>query len=307
MLAIPFPLEQIPSENAATELRRIHRETPRVMPVLLGDADVFAAEWAETVDAFEDPAAILAEAEFVDADAWFAARIPHLARSEARMENALVRFNKGWRFLILPFDLALLPARLVRWAMTRERPEFFSRSPFDIGPLGANDDPPRTVDILRSQLSELEASGDGGDEELREMREVIEAIEADGADLRFFPDPVDYITPRHGPTLAAALIEADAPWKTAAWLQHGTYALAAPKPVLVAHCRWLWETHGARIITASTDHIGFEVERPVGTQAEAEEILNRFFALCADEVNAEHRGTDGSSLIGASRWWVWWD
>ena len=47
--------------------------------------------------------------------------------------------------------------------------------------------------------------------------------------------------------------------------------------------------------------------QPPRTTEEAREILARFFTLCADEVNAEHRGTDGTSLIGVTRWWVWWD
>ncbi|MEQ9039110.1 MAG: DUF4253 domain-containing protein [Silicimonas sp.] len=309
MLALPFTLEQLPVLSAADAVREIAGERPGTFPVLLGDADVFSVEWAECVDEFEDPSAILAEAETIDVDTWFAARAPTLAEAEARMERSLKWFNGGWRVLILPFDAVLLPGRLVKWAVTRDRPRFLSRSPFDIGPL-AEDAPDRalsTVDALKAQLSDLESSGDGTEEELREIREVIAAIEAEGTGHRIFPDPIDYVTPRHSETLAAGLIATDQPWKTAAWLQHGTYAISAPKPVLVAHCRWLWDTYGARIITASTDHLGFEVARPPETPEEAREILSRFFTLCADEVNAEHRGTDGSSLVGATRWWVWWD
>ena len=57
---------------------------------------------------------------------------------------------------------------------------------------------------------------------------------------------------------------------------------------------------------ANFQMLGFEVARPPETEEEAREILSRFFVLCADEVNAENRGTDGSSLVGVSRWWVWW-
>ena len=309
MLAIPFPLERVPVDTAADAVHRIRDERPGVAPVLLGDADVFSAEWAESVDTFDDPEAILAEAETIDVDKWFAARVPRLAEAEAEMERSLKWFNRGWRFLILPFDAVLLPARLIRWALTRKRPEFVSRSPFDIGPLDEDAAPETvsTVDALREQLAELEASGEGTNEELQEIREVIEAIEIEGTGHRIFPDPVDYVTPRHSETVAAGLIDTDEPWKCAAWLQHGTYAMSAPKPVLVAHSRWLWEEYGARIITASTDHIGFEVERPLETAEEAREILGRFFALCASEVNAENAATDGASLVGATRWWVWWD
>ena len=309
MLAIPFSLEQVPVDTAADEVRRIRSERPGIAPVLLGDADVFSAEWAETVDTFEDPQAILAEAETIDIEAWFDARTPRLAEAEAQMERSLKWFNRGWRILILPFDAVLLPARLVKWAATRKRPAFLSPSPFDIGPLDEDASPEAvsTVDMLNSQLAELEATGEGTDEELREIREVIGAIETEGTDHRIFPDPIDYVTPRHSGTVAAGLIGTGEPWQCAAWLQHGTYALSAPKPVLVAHCRWLWEQYSARIITASTDHIGFEVERPLATTEEARDVLGRFFALCATEVNAENVGTDGSSLVGATRWWVWWD
>lgn len=306
MLAIPFPLEAVPVDTARAAMQRLTDERPGTVPVLLGDGDVFSVEWAEAVDEFVDPAIILDEAATIDVDAWFAARTPRLAEAEARMERSLKWFNRGWRVLILPFDTVLLPARLIKWAATRRRPSFVTRSPFDIGPL-AEDDAPSTVETLRSQLAELEASGAGDDEELGEFRELIRAIETEGTAHRLFPDPIDYVTPRHAGTVAAGLIEADAPWKTAAWLQHGTYAISAPKPVLVAQCRWLWENFGARIITASTDHLGFEVSQPPRTAEEAREIAARFFALSADEVNAEHRGTDGTSLIGATRWWVWWD
>lgn len=306
MLALPFALEQLPVEDAVESARQLADTHPNTTPVLLGDADVFSVEWAESVDSFEDPAGILAEAETVDVESWFAARAPQLAAADDEMERSLKWFNQGWRVLILPFDAVLLPARLAKWAVTRKKPEFSSRSPFDIGPL-AEDSTPSTVDMLKQQLAELEASGDGTDEELREIRDVIDAIEAEGTDHRIFPDPVDYVTPRQGETVAAGLIDTDQPWQSAAWLQHGTYALSAPKPVLVAHCRWLWENYGARIITASTDHLGFEVAKPIETQDEARDVLSRFFALCADEVNAEHRGTDGTSLVGATRWWVWWD
>lgn len=306
MLAIPFSLQALPAASARDAMQRLAEDRPGTIPVLVGDGDVFSVEWAESVDEFEDPRAILDEAEDVDIDAWFEARAPRLAEAEAKMERSLKWFNRSWRFLILPFDAVLLPARMISWAATRKRPSFVTRSPFDIGPL-AEDAGSQPVDALRVQLAELEASGEGTDEELREMRDVIQAIEAEGTGHRLFPDPVDYVSPRHGETVSAGLIETDAPWKAAAWLQHGTYAISAPKPVLVAHCRWLWENYGARIITASTDHLGFEVTQPPATEAEAREILARFFVLCADEVNAEHRGTDGTSLIGATRWWVWWD
>ena len=306
MLAIPFDLQTVPVHSARDAMLRLGEDRPGTVPVLVGDGDVFSVEWAEGVDSFEAPEEILAEAETIDIDAWFAARTPRLAEAEARMERSLNWFNRGWRVLVLPFDALLVPARLASWAVTRRRPAFRTRSPFDIGPL-AEDMAESTIDTLRAQLAELEASGEGTEEELREIREVILAIEAEGTGHRIFPDPIDYITPRHGTQVSAGLIETDAPWKAAAWLQHGTYAISAPKPVLVAHCRWLWENYGARITTASTEHLGFEVTQPPATEAEAREILARFFALCADEVNAEHRGTDGTSLIGASRWWVWWD
>ena len=308
MLALPFALEQVPALDAVEAVNRISADKPGTFPVLLGDADIFSAEWAEFVDTFEDPAEILDEAETIDVDAWFSVRTPTLAESEARAESSLKRFDLLWRVLVLPFDALLHPARLVGWGLTGRRPFFLTRSPFDIGPLAEPDGIRRsTVETLKSQLADLEASGEGTEEDLQEIREVISAIETEGTDHRIFPDPIDYVTPRHGDRLAAGLIEAGQPWKSAAWLQHGTYALSAPKPVLVAHCRWLWEKYGARIITASTDHIGFEVAHPIATQAEAREVLARFIALCADEVNAEHRGTDGSSLVGATRWWVWWD
>jgi hypothetical protein len=308
MISLPFSLEQLPVSSADESLYSIMQDRPELVPVLLGDADVFSVEWAECVDEFEDPDAILAEAGTIDVDEWFDARRPELAHAEAEMEGSLKRFNAIWRVLILPYDALVLPVRLLRWAVTGTRPALLSSTPFDIGPLG--DDAPQpasTVETLKAQLAELEFSGEGSDEELREIRDVIGAIETEGTGHRIYPDPIDYLTPRHGDTLAAGLIATDAPWKSAAWLQHGTYAISVPKPVLVAHCRWLWEKYGARIITASTDHLGFEVARPPETEEEAREILSRFFVLCADEVNAENRGTDGSSLVGVSRWWVWWD
>lgn len=306
MLALPFALRNVPAASASDAIHDLVREDPQHMPVLLGDADIFSTEWAESVDTFEDPEKILAEAETIDADAWFGAHTKAIrsASDQPQKDGAFV--SGAWRVAALPFDALLVPARLIRWGTTGTRPAFLSASPFrppEADPVEAIS----TVDALRAQLAVLEASGEGTEDDLTEIREVIEAIEAEGTSPQIFPDPVDYVTPRHSETLAAGLIETDAPWKAAAWLQHGTYALLAPKPVMVAHCRWLWEEYGARIITASTDHIGFDVAHPVETEDEAREVLARFFALCADEVNAEHRGTDGSSLVGATRWWVWWD
>lgn len=305
MLAIPFPLERVPAETAVETCNRLISEHPGTTPVLLGDADVFSVEWAESVDDFEDPEIILAEAENIDADAWFAARRPKSRAANSFKDNSDT-LDLGWRIAALPLDLLLAPARLAQWAIRRKRPQFLSPTPSNKRQAD-NPGPASTIERLRAQLSELEATSEGSEDELREIRDVIAAIEAEGCGLSIFPDPIDYVTPRHADTLAAGLIAADAPWKAAAWLQHGTYSLLAPKPVLVAHCRWLWETHGARLITASTDHLGFEVARPPQSEAEAREVLSRFFTLCADEVNAENRGTDGSSLIGTPRWWVWWD
>ncbi|NND20692.1 MAG: DUF4253 domain-containing protein [Silicimonas sp.] len=306
MLALPFALRNVPVASATDAIRDLVREDPGHMPVLLGDADVFSAEWAESVDLFEDPEAILAEAATIDADQWFAARTPRIGPLTEPSDARQKLMNVAWRVGALPFDALLVPARLIRWSLERQRPAFLSKSPFSL----ADAEPVESIspiDSLRAQLAELALSGDGTDEELDEIRDVIEAIEADGTGPQMFPDPIDYVIPRHSQTVAAGLIETDAPWKSAAWLQHGTYALLAPKPVMVAHCRWLWEEFGARIITASTDHIGFDVAHPIETEDEAREVLARFFALCADEINAEHRGTDGTSLIGATRWWVWWD
>ena len=159
--------------------------------------------------------------------------------------------------------------------------------------------------MLKSELAILEEAGEGTPEELDEIREIINEIEANEA--CFFPDPVAYVTPRHGTKMAAGMVKADAPWEVAAWLQHGTYALCAPKPVFVAHCKWLWDAYGARIITASTDHVGFQMDRPIDTLDKAAEVLRRFRALGATEVNADRQDTSGSSLHRADRLWVWWN
>ena len=107
--------------------------------------------------------------------------------------------------------------------------------------------------------------------------------------------------------MAAGLVATSEPWESAAWLQHGAYAICAPKAVFVAHCRWLWIENGARLITASTDHIGFQMERPISTLIEAAEVMRRFQLLGAIEINGDLVGSDGKSLVGAKRLWVWWD
>lgn len=282
MLDIPFDLETVPADHADRELERLTKERKTSVPVLLGDADIFSAEWAEVVDEFEPPEALLQEASALDADAWFADHLPAPATDKSQGMLG---------------QIASLPVQLVQWPVTGQKPEFLSKEPTTPEDAG--------IAMLRSQLVELEASGEATEAELAEIREIIDDIAAEGTG--FFPDPVDYVIPRHGDSVAAGMVDAKEPWEAAAWLQHGTYALCAPRPVLVAHCKWLWEQHGGRIITASTDHIGFQMERPIETLEDAGEILTRFTTLGASEVNADYRGSNGASLVGAARLWVWWD
>lgn len=302
MMDIPFTLKTVPARDAVSALERLSREQPDTVPVLLGDADIFSAEWAETVDLFEAPEALLDEARAIDIDAWFDGQATQSAAAEARARQQMRSFNRMARVVALPFDLLVLPLRLLDWARTGHRPTLFTRPAVD-QPHPAISDP--MVDMLTAQLADLEAAGEGTEEELADIRQIIADIAANGTTV--FPDPVDYITPRRGENLAAGMMRAHEPWEVAAWLQHGTYAACTPKPVLVALCKWLWEQHGGRIITASTDHIGFQMDRPIATQDEAETVLGRFSALGASEVNADHRGSGGSSLVGAPRLWVWWD
>ena len=301
MLQIPFPLETVPADRAETALTELIARKGDVTPVLLGDADVFSMEWAEQVDEFEDPEDILADARALDIDAWFANRLPSPAPGEAGLDATRKVLNGVHRVASVPVDVVLMPVRALSWPINGKRPNFRSRALFQ----GDEDKGDYLVDMLRNQLAELEAAGEGTPEELAEIRDVIDEIEADGPG-GMFPDPVAYVTPRRGGQLAAGLLSASEPWEGAAWLQHGAYAICAPKAVFVAHCRWLWEQHRARIITASTDHIGFQMERPLGRESAAE-VLARFAALGATEINGDHAGSDGESLVGASRLWVWWD
>lgn len=305
MLEIPFPLRTFPSDGAVLALEALRRERPGVVPVLLGDADIFSAEWAEVVDEFQDPEGILAEARRLDIDAWFSGRSTGVSEAEARMDRSVKGFNLVYRVVTFPLDAALFPIRLGVWAATRRRPRFLSRSPFDAG-TGETDVGATGLESLKAQLAELEAAGAGSEADLAEIREVIAAMEAEGA-APIFPDPVDYVTPRSGGEVAAGLIIGAEPWEGTAWLQHGTYAMCAPKPVFVAHCRWMWQRFGAAPITASTDHVGFELSRPIGSAEEAQEVLRRFTLLGATEINADHAGSGGDSLVGAPRLWVWWD
>lgn len=306
MLDIPFPLATVPAETAEAALAELRASRPGFQPVLLGDQDIFSTEWAEYVDTFEAPDAILAEAREIDVDAWFANRTQQDRTAEAVMGRSVRTFNGLYRVIAFPFDVVFLPIRLASWPLTGRRPSFFTRSPFDVAhtrDLAAGAVGPGA---LRAQLAEFEAAGEGTAEELEEIRDVIAAMESDGTG-GIFPDPVDYVTPRSGGALAAGLLRAGEPWEGAAWLQHGTYAICAPRAVLVAHCKWLWDRYEARIITASTDHIGFEMGRPIAAADEAREVLARFAALGAVEVNGDSRTSSGASLVGARRLWVWWD
>ena len=277
MLDIPFPLETVPSARAEGALQDMIDQARGVAPVLLGDRDIFSTEWAETVDHFEVPETILKDAQSLDVDAWFANR----GNRRAKVEPAS------------PF----LPSRLVSWMAGKPKSQSV---PGDAGQADY------LVAMLRGQLAELEEAGEGTREDLAEIREVIDGIEADGM-ANIFPDPVDYVTPKKGTEVAAGLLAVSEPWESAAWLQHGAYAICAPKAVFAAHCRWMWTEFGARIITASTDHMGFQMDRPIDTPEAAQEVLRRFAILGATEINGDQSDALGQSLIGASRLWVWWD
>ena len=281
MLDIPFPLETVPAKQADAALKELIAECRGVTPVLLGDRDVFSTEWSEHVDVFENPKSILAEARALDAESWFANRIArrHPRQVELGAPRLLAR-------------VATLAAQTLAL----------------FGPKAAEGEVrenPLAVE-LKGQLAALERAGEGTDEELAEMRAVIAEIEAEGVE-ELFPDPVDYVTPRSGEELAAGLVDATEPWESAAWLQHGAYAICAPKAVFVAHCRWLWDRYGARIITASTDHVGFQMGQPIAEEAAALDVLRRFELLGATAINGDRIDSDGHSLVGAERLWVSWD
>lgn len=304
MLGIPFALETVPVADAEREMARLRAERPGTHPVLLGDADIFSTEWAEGVDRFAPPEDIVAAAREIDIDAWFSARASQVRYDEAASALPLRPGSRGSAALRLPFEVALWPIRgLKRLGFGAD-----STSGVEVQDRRTTRPPADAVAALHAQLAELELAGDDP-EALDEMRAVVAEVERDIARGRppVFPDPIDYVCPRTGDTVAAAILRGRAPWEGAAWLQHGTFAAIAPLPVLVAHCKWLWDRHGAAILTASTDHIGFEVARPIFHSDEARDVLDRFIWLGASEVNADARGSSGASLIGAHRWWVWWD
>jgi len=294
MLDIPFPVETVPADRAETALQVLIDTKAGVSPVLLGDRDVFSTEWAEYVDVFESPAAILADARALDANRWFANR---RTRRSTRVVNLGASHRaQTWltRLVQMPSTALKLPLRMVKG---------LARAP-EVDEPNVHDD--ELVLTLKAQLAELEAAGEATDAELAEINEVIDEIK-NGVAEGLFPDPIDYVTPRRGGEMAAGLVATSEPWESAAWLQHGAYAICAPKAVFVAHCRWLWMENGARLITASTDHIGFQMERPISSLIEAAEVMRRFELLGAIEINGDLIGSDGKSLVGAKRLWVWWD
>lgn len=284
MLDIPFPLETVPADQADAALKKLIADNEGVTPVLLGDRDVFSTEWAEYVDVFENPKDILAEARALDSENWFANRIAR--KHPRRVELGAPRWIAG---------VVSIPRRVVGR---------FSPGGSDAD--AQSTEKPSLVSVLKSQLAELERAGEGTEAELSEMRDVIEEIAADGTE-GLFPDPVDYVTPRRGTELAAGLVNVSEPWESAAWLQHGAYAICAPKAAFVANCRWLWTTYGARIITASTDHIGFQMDRLILNRGEATDVMRRFEILGATGINGDLIDTAGDSLIHADRLWVGWD
>lgn len=294
MLDIPFPVETVPAHQAESALQAIINADTGVSPVLLGDRDVFSTEWAEYVDVFENPAAILAEARALDANQWFANRRTRRSTRTVDLGASYRAQALLTRLVQLPSVALNLPLRMVK-GLVRASDSEKSEAPED-----------QLVITLRAQLSDLEAAGEGTEAELAEIREVIAEIKEGVAD-GLFPDPIDYVTPRRGGEMAAGMVAASEPWESAAWLQHGAYAICAPKAVFVAHCRWLWIENGARLITASTDHIGFQMERPISSLIEAAEVMRRFELLGAIEINGDLIGSDGKSLVGAKRLWVWWE
>lgn len=290
MLDIPFPLETVPVDQAEDALQELISEREGVTPVLLGDRDVFSTEWAEYVDIFENPTRILAEARALDANQWFAMRRTKRQTRKIRLGAPKTLTN-----------VVRWPGRLAQWPL-----RLFGQARDRSNAKSAEGENHAFVRTLKAQLAELEAAGEAKAEDLAEFSDVIAEIEETGTDT-IFPDPVDYVTPRHGNFLAAGLVNSSEPWESAAWLQHGAYATLVPKAVFVAHCRWLWTTHAARLITASTDHVGFQMERPIRSLIEAAEVMRRFELLGATEINGDRAGSDGQSLLRAERLWVWWD
>ena len=294
MLDIPFPVETVPVDQAESKLQAIIDTETGISPVLLGDRDVLSTEWAEYVDVFENPVAILSEARALDANRWFANRRTRRTTRTVDLGTSYPAQAFLTGLVRLPGTVLKLPLRMVKGFARVSEP--MKTAPED-----------HLISSLKAQLSELEAAGEGTEAELVEIREVIEEIKEIGEVDGLFPDPIDYVTPRRGREMAAGLVATSEPWENAAWLQHGAYAICAPKAVFVAHCRWLWIENGARLITASTNHIGFQMERPISTLIEAAEVMRRFELLGAIEINGDLVGSDGKSLVGAKRLWVWWD
>ena len=113
MMDIPFTLETVPARDAEQALERLSRERPNTVPVLLGDADIFSTEWAEMVDMFEPPEAVLDEARGIDIDAWFDGQASQHAEAEAAFAKQMKTFNLFYRLVVLPLDVLFLPFRLL--------------------------------------------------------------------------------------------------------------------------------------------------------------------------------------------------
>lgn len=280
MLDFPFEIQTFPSSTADAALRRLRRERATSVPILLGDIDVFSAEWAERVDHFKSPDEVLREAGQRKLTFW-----PQPKHTDRRR-------GAVWQFALIIVtaivELVLLPIRLIEW----------------IAGLKSVSSCDRTR-RLWSQLKTIEASGIEQEQNLAAFRQTLLELKDEEA-LCVFPDPVAYVTPRQGHPVAAALVEAVEPWQAAAWLQHGEYAKGEKHSEFVDLCRWLWEQHGARIITASPDHVGFELGEPIPSGSQAKAVLRRFAALGAVEVNGDLPNGTGASLVAEQRIWATW-
>jgi hypothetical protein len=106
-----------------------------------------------------------------------------------------------------------------------------------------------------------------------------------------------------------ALLPSSEPAEAPAFLNFGGWNDCPGPEVHVALARRWADQYGARLVVCSNDTLEFRVKRPVASREEALRLAEEQYTYCEDIVVQGIETIEGlaAALLGASKWFFWWD
>jgi hypothetical protein len=106
-----------------------------------------------------------------------------------------------------------------------------------------------------------------------------------------------------------ALLPTSVPAEAPAFLNYGGWNDCPEPAVHVALARRWAEQYGARLVVCSNDALEFHVEHPAASREDALRLAKEQYTYSEDIVIQGTQTIEGlaAALLGASKWFFWWD